>query len=417
MIILLLIILSFLYIFNFNFEGYWVLLVLIQLFSFLGLIYKNYRNGPSIIILVFLFTYYLAPLPYLIYDISIVPYNKFVDVQSFTNTIYVMTIFILGVYYFSKFSINLNNYKAVKNKSEYLILLYWGLIFSSTIFIFVGSPVVNIGENNFSLYQDNLNIQSGALEYYFLFMAVGYSLSDKKINKFLFIIFSIYYLYYTFVCGFRIMMLECIILSTLLFLRKFLTFRFVIVGSILGLFFMQFHDHLKWGGVNADNLFTLFVNDEIRTNQTEVFYTSNVIINSVLSNLIPFGSRFESLMLAFIAIFMPASYLPSANWHPTISMVNLTDFNVGGGGLMPTHFYYWLSVPGIILSSMVTSYVFKISNMKVKNYFYFLGVLLVATSPRWLVYEPIALLFRTTFYFSLLFFLIHWKSFVFISKK
>jgi hypothetical protein len=388
-----------------------------QLISFIGVIYNNYRNGPALIILVFLFTYYLAPLPYLIYDISIVPYNNFVDVQSFTNTICVMTIFMLGVYYFSKLSINLNNLKVVKNKSEYLILFYWGLIFSSTIYIFVGSPVINIGINNFSLYQDNLSIQSGVLEYYLIFMTVGYSLSDKKINKCLFIIFSLYYLYYTFTCGFRIMMLECAILGTVLFLRKFLTLRFVIVGSIFGLFFMQFHDHLKWGGVNTDNLFSLFTNDEIRTNQTEVFYTSNVIINSVLTNFIPFKARLESLMLAFIAIFMPASYLPSANWHPTISMVNVTGFSVGGGGLMPAHFYYWLSVPGIILSSMVTSYVFKISDVKAKNYFYFLGVLLVATSPRWLVYEPIALLFRTTFYFSLLFFLFHSKLFVPIFQK
>jgi hypothetical protein len=395
----------------------WIYLSFINLLIFLYLL-NTYKNNPTALIcLFFLITYYLGPLPYMLWGISIVPYVEFVDDISFTNTILLMTLFSVGLVFFSKINFYINNISINISVYNGYIIFYWVLLLIYIYINFSGVQIVNIGVNNFNEYQNNLNNQSGALEYFLILMVIGLMLSEAKTNKIVFNLFSIYYIYFCFICGYRIMMLEMILLVAITSFKKYLSFRNIFIASLSGVFLMQAHDALKLGGVFSENIFSLFQNGEIRTNQTEVFYTSNVIINSVISDFIPVGQRLYSLLLAFMAIFIPPGFLPSNDWHPTLSVVNSTGVTVGGGGLMPAHFFYWLSLPGIILCSYITSFIFYISNLKVKSYWYYLGVLLIATSPRWLVYEPVALLFRTGFYFTLIYLLIKYIMYFYQYKR
>jgi len=387
-------------------ESIWPFIYGADLLIFIWLLAEYRNNGPAIIVLLFISTYYLAPLPYFLFDIPIVPYKFNVNFESYVNTLCIMSAYLAALAGVSSIlldrnkDVRVNPYRNIHTikMSDSLMYVFWVAILLFMFFTFKGEPIVNTsGENNWDLYVQNLQNQSGALEYFFLLMLIGYELSTTKISKVIFWGVTFIYIYFCFTRGFRVQVLEISIMIAVLKFEKYLTLRNVFLGSIIGFLVLQAHGAMKMG-TGFDDLFAITMNGEMRTNQTEVFYTSNNVINPILQDETPALSRLYSLSIAMLATIIPAGFLPDV-WHSTISSHYDTGLPGGGGGLLAGHYFYWLSYPGVLLAAFLTASLFKIYKNTSKADMYYVCVLLFATSPRWMVYEPIALFYRVAIYY------------------
>jgi hypothetical protein len=286
-------------------------------------------------------------------------------------------------------------------------VIYWFFVSLFIIFTFTGEVVTNTsGSDNFELYMSNLDNQSGALEYFFIIALIGISLSKSNINKAIFILINSYYLYFTFTRGYRVQMLECLIMLIMIFFYSKLSLNRIFILAAVGFIVLQIHGAMKHGVEDIFSAASIFLGSEIRTNQTEVFYTSNNVINAIYDGQIFLYDRIASAVSAAAALFIPASFLPDI-WHSTISANRITGLPGGGGGFISGHYFYWLSFPGIVLSGFVIAKLFSEIDLPRSNFTFYLSLLLITTFPRWIAYEPIALFYRSGFYFILFWFFFH----------
>lgn len=385
----------------------WWVTYIIDIYLLIWLVNNYKENGPALMALIFMFTYYLAPLPYFLFEIPIVPYGENVNYLSYLNTLNIMTGFLAALCLFSSIvgfkitdGILQLERKLEKNKTNgALVSLYWVLVVIFMLLTFRGENVSNFsGSDNYSVYINNLENQGGSLEYFFLLMVIGFEISVQRINRFLFILVAIAYVYFCFTRGYRIQMVEMIVMISILKFKDILTVKNILLIGFFGFFILQAQGAMKHGVSDIGSLFSIVLGNEIRTNQTEVFYTSNNVINPILSDQIDYLSRIESLFVAFVATVIPAGFLPEI-WHSTISSQKITGLPGGGGGVIAGHFFYWLSYPGLLIGAFFVIVLFKVYKGTSKPYVYFLSVLLLSTFPRWMVYEPIALFFRIGIYY------------------
>lgn len=377
------------------------------LISMVWLIKAYAKDGAILFVLIFLYTYFLAPLPYFLMEIPIVPYVEYTSIYYYTKTWLLMLSYLLGLCIFTcllefKETGELKKYFQPRQDMGLIPMLYWVLVIIFIYLNFRGQAVVNISDNNnFGKYIENLQNQSGALEYFFILYLIGYSISSSKRDKVIGVSVFIYYVYFTFICGFRIQMSQMLLLGITLYFGKYLKLKNVLIISILGFFLLQAHGNIKHGSSSFAKIFALSIGNEVRTNQTEVFYSTNNILMTVIYEEIPLYERINSLLYAFLATVLPPKF--SSNWHATISSLNYSNLPAGGGGLMVGHYFYWLSIPGVLLCSYLSVLVFRLYQNTNNTIIYLLSCLLIATCFRWIAYEPIANFFRMGFYFILIY--------------
>jgi len=276
---------------------------------------------------------------------------------------------------------------------------YWIVAVAIVLFTFKGEPIVNVsGSDNYDIYIANLKAQSGSLEYFLIVIALGSMLIHRPFARLCYAGCITYYLYFCFTRGYRVQMLEMIILAACLHLSKHMSLRNVFLASVAGFMLLQAHGFMKHGAADAQTLFTIMAGDQIRSNQTEVFYTSNNVVNPVLDGLIPWAERIGSLTLALIASCLPGSAVPTT-WHSTLSAQSVTSLPGGGGGFIAGHYYYWGGQLGLFLGAALVAAIFKSHIATRSQRTYLLTCLLIATSPRWVAYEPVANLMRLGLYF------------------
>jgi hypothetical protein len=389
-------------------EMFWPIAYVIFCATYYACMKQYSNNGAALVILTFASTYLLAPLPYFLFEIPIVGYLDNVNYLSYLRTLNIFLIFMVSVGFFgsnlNKTSVSMRGYERDFNITfnRPLIFIYWSIVLLYMYLTFKGESVTNIsGENNYDVYTNNLGEQGGALEYFFILMGIGYLMSYKMVNRVIFIAFAVLYLYFCITRGFRIQVLEMLMMIALLFFKEKMTFKNVVFASFIGFFLFQALGYAKHGMGSFDTLFTIYQGQDIRMNQTEVFYSSNNVINAILNGNSLAVDRIYSLVVAFLAFVVPAGLLPSI-WHTTVSTVNNTGLPTGGGGFIAGHYYYWLSWPGVLLSGFIVANLFKIHQTTDKSTVYLFSVLLLSTFPRWIAYEPIALFFRLGMYYWIL---------------
>lgn len=393
----------------------WLIPFIASSFLFSYLLRFNKNNPPMLIFLIFIGTYYIAPLPYLVYEIPIVPYIPNISIYSFTLTFTIMSTYLCVLCFYSdnikKLNISNNKYLAFKNLdvnfNKPFIFLYWLMSIIFALATFRGDTIVNSeGVDKYEAYMSNLDNQSGALEYFYILYVIGVSLSNKKYNRLIAFLVAAVYLYFTFTRGYRVQMLEMILLVTYFFLIRYLTFNRVVILAILGFLLLQIHGSMKHGVGDWYSAASIFFGGEVRTNQTEVFYTSNNVINAIFSGDIFFHNRIISLLTALLACIVPTVLLPNY-WHPSLYVNELTGLPGGGGGFIVSHLFFWSSYFGIILFGYLTIKIFSELKSPSSNLSYYLSILLFATFPRWVAYEPIGSLFRTAIYFCIMWYVVY----------
>lgn len=389
----------------------WVFVLVVNIFLIFSLMRHYWADGPILAVLIFLSTYYIAPVPYFAFDIPIVPYTDNVSTDSYMRTWIVMTIFLAWLIFFSKIadiyiSKPIHSYANSKLNGcdiyhANLAFLYWCIAFTIEVSMFTGEPVVNVsGLDNYAIYMENLKGQGGILEYFLVIVAVGYRIPGRQLGKISYGVCVAYYLYFTFTRGYRIQFLEMLLLLSILHLRSLMTPKNVILASVLGFFLMQAYGSIKHGASSIAEIFTLMAGEELRSNSTEVFYTSNNVIIPLLEYRIPVCERILSALIAVLAMFIPGSLLPEY-WHSTLSAQSVTQLPGGGGGFIAGHYFYWGSHIGVMLGAAMVVTLFVAYCRARTSQVFCLTALLLATSPRWIAYEPVANFFRIGLYYFL----------------
>lgn len=386
--------------------------VLLAIVVSAGLLLRLYvRSGPILCVLIFMFTYYLAPLPYFLWGIPIVPYLDNVSNLHFVRTWSVMAVFLVWVVFFTMLSRSRDNSDAPANSTPQLLTrdigifgdLFWLGMFAFIALTFKGEAIVNVsGADNYDTYISNLKGQSGALEYFLILMAVARVITVSLLQRICYVACVSYYLYFCFTRGYRVQMLEMSLLVAAMHCAHLMSFRNVVLASIAGFFLLQAHGFMKSGASDWQSLFTVMAGDQVRSNQTEVFYTSNNVVNAIFDGLIPVSERFTSTWTAMLASFLPGNLLPET-WHSTLAAQGVTQLEGGGGGFIAGHYYFWASHVGVMLAGLLVTCLFRTYERTRSQRTLLLSILLLATCPRWIAYEPVAMFFRLGLYFLLIY--------------
>jgi hypothetical protein len=394
----------------------WIWVAIVDFLLMRALVRMYARGGPILCALFFMFSYYLAPLPYLLFGIPIVPYTANVSVASFVRTLVVMSAFLAWLAAFSSLSATRMPGRIVCGSLGERIqvqgigvlgTLFWLAVVPLMALTFKGESISNVsGVDNYQDYIENLQSQNGALEYFLILVALGKVISRSFLQRVFYVACVAYYLYFSLTRGYRVQLLEMLALLAALHFPDRLTVRNVVLASIAGFLVFQAIGFMKTGASDMASLFTVMAGEEIRSNQTEVFYTSNNVLHAVFSGAIPIAARIQSLAVALLAIFVPGGMLPET-WQTTLSAQSVVFLEAGGGGFIAGHFYYWLSIVGPMLAGLIVTCLFRAYERARTQRMTLLTTVLLATFPRWVAYEPIAMFFRFGVYFVLAYELVY----------
>jgi hypothetical protein len=181
-----------------------------------------------------------------------------------------------------------------------------------------------------------------------------------------------------------------LILATILFLLPFLSYQKVLVGGsiaiVLNSFVAAYRSAHTLEGINLaltiENL-----REELFVFDTPVFayYASATHIAAI--ERVPWSYRIQSFFSFIGSLFVGDTELSNITYF----VRNNLFFNYGGG-LLFTHFYFWLGMAGTIVIAAITVYLFNNLGSENSDYWKVLSITFLYTVPRWYLYNPISLL-------------------------
>lgn len=391
----------------------WVWVAFLDLYCMYQLLSMYRDTGLVVCALLFMFTYYLAPLPYFLFGIPIVPYLVNVSIPDFLRAWLVMSVFLAWLTSFSCMSA-VARLEGTNGKLRRLGslnigvagLLYWLGAAALMAFTFHGAPIGNFsGQDDYGQYIQNLQGQSGTLEYFLIVVAVGRVIVSSKLQRAAYWCCVSFYLYFCLTRGFRVQLLEMLLLLAALHIPEKLTFGRVVIATVMGFFLFQAIGFLKTGASSLGALFTFMAGNQIRSNQTEVFYTTSSVIHALVVGSISWSQRLESLWVAFLGTVVPGNLLPPI-WQTTLSAQSIVGIEAGGGGFIAGHYFYWASNLGVMFAAAIVVCLFRAYEWARSQRVLLITSLLMATFPRWIAYEPVAMFFRAGIYLWILYELI-----------
>lgn len=372
-----------------------------------------YRHvQPVFIFYIFHLSYVLILAPYFMFGIPIVPYEDFQIPQYMNPTLLIHGAFVFALYLFSDL-----------NVPDRMVVFSTGLPVRDNPTIrwlligLMGAILVNMATKqniyvldpgqNFEAYCVNFAGASGATEYFLVLFLVAFLFSKKRSARWVLMgIFGIY-VFLAFSRGTRVSLLMFILMFFALFFDGRIKTRYILLFVLGGMALFQAAGFLRDGKREFAQLFTIFGGEQILTNQSEVFYTSNVLISSVIDNVIGLKQRMISLLAAAFQTFLPPRFGYVAEGKPAIYAWMLTGRAAGGGGLISTFFYFWGSYFGVVA---IAGFLAWINNRAIKKLTPLLSIYIICVYsfyPRWLVYDPINFLFRLPLYAIVLYFLVN----------
>lgn len=388
-----------------------VLLTIVLVSLRLIILYKNVQ--PVFIFYLFQLTYVLILIPYFIFGIPIVPYEEFQVPAYMIPTLLIHGSFIFALYLFS--DLNIPGRKIVFSSGlprRDNLLVRWlliGLMGAVLVYMTVNKQNIYAFEpgKNFETYCSNNVNASGVPEYFLVLFLLAFIFSKKRSSQLVLIgIFSVYF-YLAFTRGIRVSLLMLILMFFSLFFDGKIKTRNILLFALGGVALFQAWGFLRDGKRDFFQLFTIFSGGQILTNQSEVFYTSNVIVSSIIDNVISLEERIFSLLSASLQVILPPRLVYAIESKPALYVWNVTERAAGGGGLISAFFYFWGSYLGVIV---IAGFLAWINNRAIKNLTPLLSIYIICVYscyPRWLVYDPINFLFRLPLYAIFLYCFIH----------
>lgn len=238
-----------------------------------------------------------------------------------------------------------------------------------------------------------------------LFLFAYYSSGNKK-NKKIFISLTLFtFVLQDFYLGGRITALQLMIVFLFCMLDELLNSKTIFAGAIGGIVVNVvvgvYRSTYSFSGLSIVNILNELIRKKfVFDTATYSYYASATHIASVRKGSASLAIRLTSFW-EFIKSIVTGSENPISNVTRFVSDNYYTNI---GGGVIPSHFYFWLGWIGVILSAFFVVVMLN-KMMKSNSDFALLSLTTVAvTAPRWFLYNPL-LLFRAQFILGALFIL------------
>ncbi len=362
-----------------------------------------YRNHHAIMVFHFFqSTYVLILIPYFVFGIPIVPYIDFQIPRYMNSTLLIHALFIM-VFYLSVSRETLGQKKIFRNAipQKHDPFIFFSLLLVMLVFIFSlgGQNIYTLNATvTYDAYVQNSANASGAYEYFYVLFIVAFCFAKKKQYKMILLGIYLFYAYFAITRGFRIQLLQLTLLVFLLFVDGKFKLRTVVILAVAGLVSFQAFGFLKEGKYELGQLFAFSTESgQIMTNQSEVFYTTNVINSAIIDGVFGIKERLVSIGAATLQILIPPRF-GFIEGKPALYLVKLEPRDAGGGGLISGFFYFWGSFIGVVLIAM---FIAKMTNKAIlsnSRYLAIFVILMYSLYPRWLAYDPVNSLFRLPLY-------------------
>jgi len=369
---------------------------LLVLFFSIGLIIKSRKNLFLLIIMIFIFysNYSIVVGEYLFVAQLGVPMTEVRTIEIYGLSIRIMLLFmsIIFIFYEGK-KISLRNNAIIPNENDISFILCFILLVLMFIF--------GINRGNRSAYTVRISplFEYSKFVFIFLYYFSGNSKMKKILGLALLLVFVIQDAFY----GGRITSMQLLIMCAITYYSKKLTFKKVLIFAFFGIFLNVFVGSIRHYasldvfdfGKMIENLFAgLFVFDTA----TFAYYASATHVAAV--DVFSISIRLQSLFQFIITLL--TGYIQGFTKSDVTLFVQREAFFNFGGGLLPTHFFFWLGWIGVIIIALIVVALFNWEWDKSEtSKLFFLAF--VISVPRWYLYSPNQL-FRGTF--IMMFFLI-----------
>lgn len=380
-------------------------------------IIKFIKKIPILLLFIFIFFYTRTFNYYFVDSITISYWSDFqtFDVLKRVLLSHALFIFFLGNSINSlnqKYSFDFRNYFR-PNK----ILFYFFLLISILTLIFgiQGESLLNG-----ATYASQESTSKSTLHEYFIlffFFLIVFS-SNIKFEKYIIFIMMILYIFKTILYGGRIEVVEIGLLWFYIFyyyLNK-VKIRTVLFVLLFGVYISNVVNNIRTNPIDfisGIDTFSFFdptssfdsksKYEILSTNEGDVIQSSARIIGLIDVNELSIPRRIISGVLYLLSPFLPTSILPE---FANLSVYKQEVYRSGGGGLISTYFFSWLSYIGPILIGIILAFIINqfYSNNSIYNYVY--CTIIFVMFPRWFAYNPIMLVKFCFYAIIIIFFII-----------
>lgn len=352
------------------------------LFSFL-LLYKSRNNLPVTLAAFFIFycNYSIIMGEYLTDGRLGIPVYEVKTVAIYGITIRALLLFtaIITLLYNGK-SVNLSKFKLIPKDNI--------LIFYSLFFILIYILLFEVNRGNMNSYSVRI---SPIYEYsYLLFLFSYYSSGKSIIRRFLIVSLLTLFVLQDFYYGGRITALQIILLFTVTIFVQKLSFKFIIFSGFVGILLNSLIGVYRSNySLNSINLLDIFINlkNSFFVFSTPVFAYYASATHVAASQIVSLNEKLRSLIAFINSIFVGSNNEIS---NLTIYVSNNYFLNIGGG-VIPSHFYFWMGWTGVILiSSFLVLLLNKIGGLT-SDFQKLCFIIVITTVPRWYLYSPLSL--------------------------
>lgn len=364
------------------------ILILVSLY----LIKKSIQNLPLLVMFLFIF--------YVNYSIAVGEYlaggklgailtgSKTVEIYGLSLRITLLFLVILALFVdFTKFTRKFQ-LKIRENKPIFLIFLI-GIV----IIFFIG--VERGARATYSVRITPLYEYSKVLT----LVAFYFSGNLNKYRKILLVV-TICFIFQDFYYGGRVTSLQLMIFMALTVYEKRLTHRSLFIVSATGVFLMNTVSSFRANFLLSLKGLFLAVTNTFR--DLFVFDTSVYAYYATATHVDAAKNTISAIRYKSFLDFGAYIFTGNSRTGEVTSFVKQLGYFNQGGGLFPSHFYFWLGWTGVFLAGFLVVFVINSINLSKRlHQVLFLGI--VISVPRWYLYSPSAFFRNTLFILPLVY--------------
>lgn len=369
-------------------------LALLTLLFSLFFLYKSKDNIPVFIIAFFIFycNYSIVVGEYLSGGELGAPLYEVKTIEIYNLNIKVLLLFISIIsLFYKKKKVDLSTFYLKPNNNILLFIIIY------IILIFV--LIFGINRSELSSYSIRITplYEYSTLLFLFLYYTSGKSTLRKLMIFFLLSLFIFQDFYY----GGRITSIQLILLFVLTFLSKKLSINLIMFTGIAGIFANSLIGAYRVNYSIDMDIISLSIknitsNLLIFDTPLYAFYSSATHIAA--SQLVNINERINTLLSFILSIF-----IGSNNELSDVTRYVTNNYYMNwGGGVFPSHFFFWLSWGGVILGAILVLFFINKVGYSKTIFQQFISIVVIITVPRWYLYTPLSI-FRPIFLLSIVF--------------
>jgi hypothetical protein len=367
-------------------------LIVIPIFQLALLILLVSKNLPLVLFFIYCIIFYAYLFPRFILDLPVVYYFDYDNIAFYTKALMANILFWSTLCFFLKTTKNSYKFPDFSNffkPNQWIVVLNIVIMFLIILFGFKGDNILSGAKYGTEDFGD----KSIFTEYFIIFLIIAYVHCANQISKLLVLSIGALMVLVALIYASRVSALLCILTVFVLHFSNRFSLRKIFTISVIGLTFMNAISLIRAGSTNMSMVFSKNHNGIISSTQANMFYGSVTLIALTDEGKIDTPKRIKSLIGFIGRLFLPSSL--------SFKEGSLASFgqklSPWGGGADPTaYFYVWFGWLGPIIFGLLIVFLMNgMSRPNVDKYFFFMGIILLATFPRWFGYEP-GVIFKMT---------------------